>query len=164
MSSLKNCRERNWLQVPRSGQLGIDVSEEERSDDEPAEVSLDDVRPTRNDAGLLLELQQFEHPFARLRSPSPTPPIRMTKLRQITRQEVLDQMSELVDKATLNKWDDETNAKLVATLTEQMVAVMPEEMKNRLKMLARQMDYESIQGWLEKAGDKTIEKWTEVDS
>ncbi|UKZ73702.1 hypothetical protein TrVFT333_001352 [Trichoderma virens FT-333] len=89
----------------------------------------------------------------------------MTKWRQITRQEVLDQMSELVDKATLNKWDDETNAKLVATLTEQMVAVMPEEMKNRLKVLARQMDNESIQGWLEKAGeDKTIEKWTEVDS
>ncbi|KAL7940109.1 hypothetical protein V8C42DRAFT_349752 [Trichoderma barbatum] len=66
-------------------------------------ISMDEVTQTRNQAQFMLEVQQFDNPFASPRTPTPPPPIMRTTKLSITREEALMKVEELILMVTSKK-------------------------------------------------------------
>ncbi|QYT03831.1 hypothetical protein H0G86_010779 [Trichoderma simmonsii] len=97
------------------------------------------------------------------RTDPPSPSVMVRERMTITREDAVAAVSSLIDTIWNSPWDDNLNNKLRETLTEQMVIVLPADMKEELTTWARMFGSTCVEAWLERATeDKKQHSWIEV--
>ncbi|KAM0259361.1 hypothetical protein ACHAQJ_003393 [Trichoderma viride] len=151
-------------------------TEEEDSHDEMSDDDEDDlplIRDTKttdqggvmNQAGIMLEVQQFEAKHARPREPCPPADITVTTSLKVTRQEVLAAVEPLWARINNERWQDDLNNALAQQLTAERVLVLPQTMKSVLQQWTTWTGHAEIKGWIQAATeDKTVHEWQQVET
>ncbi|KAL5087475.1 hypothetical protein Trisim1_007871 [Trichoderma cf. simile WF8] len=97
------------------------------------------------------------------RTESPVPSVMVRERMTITREDAVIAVRGLIDVIWNSAWDDKLNNKLRETLTEQIVIVLPADIKEELTTWARMSGSTCVKAWLERATeDKKQHSWIEV--
>ncbi|KAJ4857712.1 hypothetical protein T069G_08609 [Trichoderma breve] len=97
------------------------------------------------------------------RTDSPSPSVMVWERMTITREDAVIAVRGLIDTIWQSPWDVNLNNKLRETFTEQMVIVLPADIKEELTTWAKMSGSTCVEAWLERATeDKLQHTWIEV--
>ncbi|PTB53888.1 hypothetical protein M431DRAFT_64996, partial [Trichoderma harzianum CBS 226.95] len=95
-------------------------------------------------------------------SPTPEPPTMKTVERSLDRDTVVGKMGDLITTAASRHWTEEKHKQLGEELAEEMVVVLPADMKLLLRVFAGMTKNEQIGKWVDECReDKSTIRWTE---
>ncbi|KAK4075160.1 uncharacterized protein Triagg1_4824 [Trichoderma aggressivum f. europaeum] len=86
-----------------------------------------------------------------VRTESPPPSVMVQEKMTITRENAIAAVGSLIDTINNSAWDVNQNNKLQETLAEQMVMVLPPEIKEDLAIWANRTRFIHVKDWVKRA-------------
>ncbi|KAL6795972.1 hypothetical protein GGI42DRAFT_331607 [Trichoderma sp. SZMC 28013] len=98
-----------------------------------------------------------------IRTESPPTSVMVQERVIITREDAVAAVGGMIDTFNKSAWDDNQNNKLKETLTEQMIMVLPPEIKEDLIVWANMTGFLHVKDWVKRATeDKQQHSWIEM--